>query len=72
MIGAAQHHQSAALRKRHGKIGAPGDAMGMDDDRGNIVERNAADFFPIFADHEKTSIGRKMLPVGRDIDDAFH
>jgi len=46
--------------------------MGMDDDRGNIVERNAADFFPIFADHEKTSIGRKMLPVGRDIDDAFH
>lgn len=31
--------------------------MGVDDDGGNVVKRNAADFRAILADDEKASIG---------------
>src|SRR3546814_1546326 len=54
MVGRTHHHDCTAFGKCDDKAGRPGYAMGMNDDRLNIVERDAPLFLAIKADDEKS------------------
>src|SRR3546814_3969753 len=59
MIGAAKHRGRAALGERRDEIGAPGRAVGVDDDGMNVVECDTADFLALFLDDEEAALKRQ-------------
>ena len=72
MIGRAQHHHRATLRQFDNQIGGPGDAVGMNNDRGNIVQCHAPDFITIQGDDQQSAMRREVHLVRRDIDNPVH
>ena len=46
--------------------------MRVDDDGVNVIERYAANLFPVPLDDEEPAVDGKMLPVCGDINDPVH
>src|SRR3546814_6925840 len=63
MVGGTQHHDRATLGQRDDQTGRPGHAMGMNDDRLNIVERYPPLFLTIKAGDKKSAISGKMETI---------
>src|SRR3546814_1539860 len=72
MVGRTHHHDCTAFGKCDDKAGRPGYAMGMNDDRLNIVERDAPLFLAIKADDEKSAISGQMEVICGNIDNTVH
>src|SRR3546814_20458372 len=67
MVGGTQHHDRATLGQRDDQTGRPGHAMGMNDDRLNIVERYPHLFLTIKAGDQTSAISGKMAIIRGDI-----
>src|SRR3546814_3730090 len=72
MVGGTQHHDRATLGQRDEQTGRPGHAMGMNDDRLNIVERYTPLFLTIKAGDKKSAISGKMEIIRGDINNTIH
>src|SRR3546814_17665155 len=72
MVGGTQHHDRATLGQRYDQTGRPGHAMGMNDDRLNIVERYPPLFLTIKAGDKKSAISGKMEIIRGDINNTIH
>src|SRR3546814_17595773 len=72
MVGGTQHHDRATLGQRDDQTGRPGHAMGMNDDRLNIVERYPPLFLTIKAGDKKSAISGKMEIIRGDINNTIH
>jgi hypothetical protein len=72
MVGRAQHHDCTAFGKCDDKAGRPGYAVGMNDDRLNIVERYAPLFLAVKADDKKSAISGEMKVIRGNIDNTIH
>src|SRR3546814_17638120 len=72
MVGGTQHHDRATLGQRDDQTGRPGHAMGMNDDRLNIVERYPPLFLTIKAGDKKSAIRGKMEINTGDITNTIH
>ena len=71
MVRRAQDHGNATLGQFGEQRRGPGDAVGMDNDGDDFIERNPSDFHAVLADHEETAFTRQMATVGGYIDNAI-
>src|SRR3546814_14928992 len=72
MVGRTHHHDCTAFGKCDDKAGRPGYAMGMNDDRLNIVERDAPLFLAIKADDENSALSGPLEVICGNIDNTVH
>src|SRR3546814_20368950 len=72
MVGGTQHHDRATLGQRDDQTGRPGHAVGMNDDRLNIVERYPPLFLTIKAGDKKSAISGKMEIIRGDINNTIN
>mgnify|MGYP001185078140 CR=1 FL=1 len=72
MVGRTQHHDCATFCQRHDKTRSPGYAVGMNDDRLNIVQRYSPLLLAIKADDKKSAISGEMEIIRGNIDNAVH
>lgn len=71
MIGGAENHWGAAFGEFDKDGIGPGNAMGMHDDGGDLIERDAADHSAAVLDFQKATVARKMAAILADIYDLI-
>jgi hypothetical protein len=71
MISVADHERSTALRELGRYPGRPGDAMGVQDDRRDIVEWYSPGGAIRLTNDKESPVGRDAGVVGRDVDYPF-
>ncbi len=71
MIGGAEYHRGAAFGEFDKDGIGPGNAMGMHDDGGDLIERDAADGLAAVFDFQKATVARKMAAIPADIYDLI-
>jgi hypothetical protein len=72
VVGAADDDRNAAIAEAGENAGGPACTMRVDDEGGNIVERNAAAFFRAGSHRQETTMHGERKIVGFDVDHAFH